>query len=99
MSGWVAQRECAQCFYSGPEVDFSATGLDDSGNVFIVHRDTAPDVSALICDGCAVGLMRMDALMARRTVLMILVRERFPDERPNDHDRPGMLSHDLPRGA
>lgn len=60
MSGWIAQRECAHCDFSGPEVEFLAVGLDLFGQPMMMQRDNAPPNSVLICMGCAATLGRLD---------------------------------------
>lgn len=74
MSGWIAQRECAECGFSGPETEFMAAGMDPDGTIVLLHRDDAADWMVLVCCGCAAGMGRMDASVLHGAVWRLLLR-------------------------
>lgn len=74
MSGWIAQRECGACGFSGPETEFMAAGMDDDGTVVLLHRDDAAPWMSLICCGCAAGYGRLDHAALRDAVWQLLLR-------------------------
>lgn len=83
MSGWIGQRECAHCDFTGPEVEFMAAGLDLFGQPLLMPRDTATPSSVLICCGCAATLGRFDASFLAETI-----RGMLRDEAPGDPFKP-----------
>lgn len=74
MSGWVGQRCCAECAYEGPEPDFSAVGLDEYGNPYIVNRLAAGALDVIVCRGCAGVLSRLPREAMARAIVRLLRR-------------------------
>lgn len=74
VAGWVAHRECAQCGFSAPEVEFSSMSIDEQGNPFLSSLDAAPERAATFCKGCADELllgMDRDELVALLTPILL----------------------------
>jgi hypothetical protein len=72
MSGWVGQRTCAECGHEGPEPDFTAMGLTEFGDPYVIARAIAGAFDITICHGCAELLTKMPReAMARAIVRLI----------------------------
>jgi hypothetical protein len=75
MSGWVGQRTCVECGYSGPEADFMAAGIDEAGEVYLIRWDDQGPFDVLVCGGCAAALAHLDAVVVAQAVMRLVIAE------------------------
>jgi hypothetical protein len=72
MSGWVGQRECAQCGFAGPETEFLWAALDGDEVVILRPGDAGELRGVVVCCGCAARYVATSPVLARLAVGSLL---------------------------
>lgn len=73
MSGWIGQRECARCGFTGPETEFVSAGLLGTEVYVVGLADGDPTYEVTLCGGCSQELAARGPEGMEQVVVDLLV--------------------------